>query len=227
MTLHIKKKKNKIKNWQKKKKENKKEKKEKEIINLIKKNPNNTDIILSNINFPIILNYINTDLFKDATFCFEVLHRNGMALKYMPENIKNDKVFVFFAVSSNGFSLQFASNELRADYDIVSEAILKYKTPLKYASENLQLYFKDKWEKYYAIHHENKWTGYEITHNGIFTSEEIMKEIYEMQEAKNKKKKKEKQNDEFDTELDSESEEILEYEQIILDDFSFEENDID
>ena len=45
---------------------------------------------------------------------------------------------------------------------------------------SLQLFFRDKWIKYYAEHHENEWTGYEITCNGIFTSEEKMREIYEI-----------------------------------------------
>ena len=197
------------------------EKRKEKIINLIKENPSNKNIIKSNINFPIILKFINKNVFKDINFCMELLHINGMALEYMPESIKNDKKLVTTAVSNNGFSLQFASDELRADYDVVSKAVLRYKLPLKYASENLQLFYRDKWIKYYAEHHENEWTGYEIVHNGIFTSEEKMKEIYEMQEAKNSKKIKKFQ------ELDSEPEEILEDEQIIIDDFNFEENDSD
>ena len=45
-----------------------------------------------------------------------------------------------------------------------------------------------------------------------------MEEIYEMQKGKNNKKNKN---------LDSEPEEILDDEQIIIDDFNFEENDTD
>ena len=179
----------------------------KEIINLIKKNPSNKDIIKSNIYFPIILKFIDKNIFKDIDFCMELLHKNGMALEYMPESIKNNKKLVTVAVYNNGYSLQFASNELRADYDVVSKAILKYKLPLKYASENLQIFFRDKWNNYYAEHHENKWTGYEISYNGIFTSKEKMEEIYEMQKGKNNKKNKN---------LDSEPEEILDDEQIII-----------
>ena len=193
-------------------------KRKKELINLIKKNPSNKDIIKSNIYFPIILKYIDNNIFNDINFCKELLHRNGMALEYMPENIKNDKNLVIIAVFNNGYSLQFASDELRADYDVVSKAILKYKQPLKYASENLQIVFRDKWNNYYAEHHENEWTGYEISYNGIFTSKEKMEEIYEMQKGKNSKKNKN---------LDSEQEEISDDEQIIIDDFNFEENDID
>ena len=196
--------------------------KKKEIINLIKKNPNNKDIIKSNIHFPSILKYIDKSLFDDITFCMDLLHINGMSLEYMPQNIKNNKKLVTTAVQNNGFSLQFASNELRADYDIVSKAILKYKKPLKYASENLQIYFRDKWANYYSKHHENNWTGYEINHNGIITSEEKMKEIYEKEFTKKSKKKKNS-----DLEIEETSDDLLDDTQIIIDDFNFEENDND
>ena len=198
-----------------------KKNKREEIIKLIKQNPNNKDIIKSNIYLPTILKYINKNLFEDTNFCMELLHKNGMALEYMPKSIKNNKQLVTIAVQSNGFSLKFASDELKCDYDIVTKAILKYKLPLKYASENLQVFFKDKWDKYYSNHHENNWTGYEIFHNGLFTPEEKMKEIYEIEVAKKKKKK--------NTDLDSEEpqDDLLDEPQIIIDDFNFEENDSD
>ena len=199
----------------------KKSKKE-EIIKLIKQNPNNKDIIKSNIYLPIILKYINKNLFEDTNFCMELLYKNGMALEYMPKSIKNNKKIVTIAIQSNGFSLKFASDELKCDYDIVSKAILKYKLPLKYASENLQVFFKDKWDNYYSKHHENRWTGFEIMHNGLFTSEEKMKEIYEMEVAKKKKKKKN-----TDLETEEAQDDLLDDTQIIIDDFNFEENDSD
>lgn len=199
-----------------------KKSKKKEIISLIKKNPNNKDIIKSNIYLPIILKYINKNLFEDAAFCMELLHKNGMALEYMPKSIKNNKTLVIIAVQNNGFSLKFASDELKCDYDIVSKAILKYKLPLKYASENLQVFFRDKWDNYYSNHHENNWTGYEFVHNGLFTSEEKMKEIYEMEVIKKNKKKII-----TDLELEESQNDLLDDPQIIIDDFYFEENDSD
>lgn len=196
-----------------------------EAIQIIKENPNDKVKIKKYIStYPEILVYVNEELFKDTKFCIEILLINGMALKYMPEEIKKNKEYVIMAVkSSGGFALKFASNELRADYEVVKNAILKYKKPLKYASEDLQMYYKEKWDNYYKNHHEKKWGGYEIVHNGIRTPKEVIDAIREMEENKKKKKKGRK-----DIDLENVYDDIdenMKDEQIFIDDYNFEERD--
>ena len=198
-----------------------------EAIQIIKENPNDKAKIKQYIStYPDILVYANEELFKDSKFCIEILLINGMALEYMPEEIQNNKEYVIMAIkSSGGFALKFASNELRADYEVVKNAILKYKKPLKYASEDLQMYYKEKWDKYYKTHHEREWGGYEIIYNGIRTPKEKMDEIYEKDKEK-ERKRKQKNSKKIDLDnVYKELEELMKEEQIKLNDYSFEEKD--
>lgn len=202
---------------------NRKNIREEYAIKEIKKSPKDKLKIKEKVGlYPKILKYIDKDLLNDDEFCKEILLINGMSLKYMPEKIKRNKGFVFLAIEkSAGFALKYADDGLKADYEIVKKAVQKYKMPLKYASEDLQLFFKEKWDEYYKEHKENCWTGFEITYNGIRTSKEAMDELYEKE--KNKKNKKKKKNN--DIEEQEESLENFEEEQLFIDDYSFEEND--
>jgi len=194
----------------------------KEIIRKVEENPSDKNLIKDNIYlYPEILEYIDEKLFKDKEFCKELLYINGMALKYIPKEMKEDKEVVIIALkSSAGFALRYADEKLKADIEIVKQAILKYKKPLKYASEDLQIYFKSRWEKYYKNHPYEKWSGYYIAYNGIKTSKEDMDRIYE---EENKKKKKDK-NIESQNSFE-EIKDFLEENQIKFNEYNFEEKD--
>ena len=169
-----------------------------------------------------VLEYASPEILKDVGFCEELLFINGMTLQYMPEEIKKNKYYVKIALSrSGGFALKFADDSLRADYEIVKLAILRYKKPLAYASEDLQVFFMEKWYKYYEKHPNKYWKGHKMVYNGIRTPKEEMEKIYE--EEKNKKKKKDKK---LGTSYD-ELKNLLEEEQIQFSEYDFEEKDVE
>ena len=199
---------------------NKKEK----IIKHIEENYDNKDVIKEYVyNYPFILEYIDQDLLKDREFCMELLYINGMTLYYMPEEIRMDKELVIIAINrSAGFALKFADESLKKDIEVIKYAILKYKEPLKYASEDLQIYFKNKWEDYFKKHVNQEWTKYKISHNGIRNTKEEMDIIYKKENDKKKKKK----NDTEDINRNlKELKECLEEMQIKFNEYDFEESD--
>ena len=187
------------------------------IISLVEENYNNKEIIKQYVLiYPSCLEYINLNLLTDREFCKELLLQNGLALKYMPEEIKKDKELVIIAIDkSAGFALKFANDELKKDISIVKHAILKYKAPLKYASEDLQEYFKNKWEEFFKNHPYQQWTGYKKEYNGIRNTKEEINKIYENE--RDKKKKKEKANKELEV-----LKECLEVMQIKFNEYDFE-----
>ncbi len=140
----------------------------------------------------------------------------------MPESIKSDKELVILALKqSAGFALCFADRKLRADIDVVKYAIIKYKYPLLYASEELQIYFKEKWDSYYLHHKERKWGGYKISYNGIRTSKEEMDKIFK--DEKNSKGKKRDREEIRKTEEYEAIKDFLEEQQIKFNEYNFEE----
>ena len=198
-----------------------KSKKKIEIIKQVEKNNDNKEVIKKCVYmYPECLEHIKKELLLNREYCKELLHINGMTLFYMPEEIKKDKELVLLAIDrSAGFALKFADDTLKKDFEVVKHAILKYKEPLKFASEDLQMYFKGKWEEYFDKHIYEEWTGYEINYNSIRNTEEEMQKIYE-KENSTKKKKQEKVDKELET-----LKECLEEMQISFNEYDFEEND--
>lgn len=169
-----------------------------------------------------VAKYIRKELLEDKFFCEELLIINGLTLKFMPESIKKDKALVILALNkSSGFALKYADKSLRADIDVVKYAILRSKKPLRYASEDLQIYFKEKWKKYYDKHPNKYWKNHKIVYNGIRTSKEEMERIIKEEKEQKSKKKKSKQ------EQQDELKKIAEDEQITFSEYDFEENDRD
>ncbi len=195
-----------------------------EIIKYIEENYDNKEIIKEYVyNYPFILEYIDQNLLSERDFCMELLYTNGMALAYMPEKIRKDKELVIIALNrSAGFALKFADESLKKDIEVVKHAIQKYKEPLKYASEDLQKYFKTKWEEYFEKHINEKWSGYKVAYNGIKNTKEEMDKIYEKEKYKKEKTKNRK--DDADKTL-KELKESLEEMQIKFNEYDFEEND--
>jgi len=196
--------------------------KKKDIIKRIEENSSNKNLIKDYVGiYPDILEYIDDELLKDREFCEELLYINGMLLEYMSQEIKKDKELVTIALkSSAGFALRFVEEKLKADIEIVKHAILKYKKPLRYASEDLQIYFKERWKKYYGLHPYEKWSGFNIVYNGIRTPKEEMDRIYETENKKKKKEKKAEQQNSFE-----EIKDFLEENQIKFNEYDFEEKD--
>ncbi len=197
----------------------------KKIIKYIEEKPNDKGIIKLNVvRYPQILEYVDQEIFEDKDFCVKILSINGMLLEYMPDKIKSNKELVIIALkNSGGFALSFADKKIRTDIEVVKHAIIKYKYPLLYASEELQFYFKQKWDKYYSKHNERSWNGYNISFNGINTSKEEMNKIYN-NETKPKKSKKYREkirkNQEYEAIKD-----FLEEQQIKFNEYNFEEKD--
>ncbi len=191
-----------------------------EIIKLVEENNNNKEIIKKCVSmYPKCLEYIEKELLLDREFCKELLLLNGLTLCYMPKEIKKDKELVLIAIDkSAGFALKFADNALKKDFEIVKHAILKYKAPLKYASEDLQEYFKNKWDEFFKKHPYQKWTGYKVEYNGIRNTPDEINKIYKSENKKNTKK--DKVNRELET-----LKECLEEMQISFNEYDFEEND--
>lgn len=201
----------------------KQDNRKKEIIKKVEENPHAKEVIKNCVRmYYDVLEYVDSQIFEDVSFCEELLFINGMTLQYMPEEIKKNKYFAKIAISrSGGFALKFADDSLRADYEIVKLAILRHKKPLIYASEDLQIFFMEKWNKYYEKHPSPYWKGHKMVYNGIRTPKEEMEKIYE--EEKNKNKKKDKKSNKSYEEL----KELLKEEQIEFSEYDFEEKDED
>lgn len=199
-----------------------KDDRKKQIIKQVEENPSNKEIIKNCVrSFYDVLQYVDPEVLQDTSFCETLLYINGMTLQYMPEEIKKNKYFVTIALNkSGGFALKYADDALRADIEIVKQAILRHKKPLIYASEDLQIFFMEKWNKYYEQHPNSTWKGHTMVYNGIRTPKEEIEKIYEEEENKKKKKKKGRNED------PEENEEIKE-EQIQFSEYDFEEKDDD
>lgn len=77
-------------------------------------------------------------LISDREFMWDIVYRNGLALRCASEDIKNDKNFVLRACLANPMALQYASDNIKNDKVFISKITNKHGSILKYTSREIQ-----------------------------------------------------------------------------------------